>query len=148
LPNPECKAIYKNIYNSPATIKTSQLNLIEIEGNLLKFLGVTAGGDFDSCVDRSQWAILVRNMLSKLLNEAALEDLAGERAFDRGADYFADGHVAGLKEDKGAITARVRGTHDYRVKLWSEDGELAFECNCPVGQDSVFLMKLLDAEGW
>lgn len=77
-------------------------------------------------------------MLPKLLNEAALEELAGERAFERGADYFADGHVAGLKEDNSGITARVRGTYDYRVKLWAEDEELAFECNCPVGQDNVF----------
>ena len=82
--------------------------------------------------------ILASRMLTRLLNEAALEELAGERAFDRGADYFADGHVGGLKEENGAITAKVRGTYDYRVKLWAEDEELAFECTCPVGQDSVF----------
>lgn len=77
-------------------------------------------------------------MLANLLNEAALDDLAGERAFERGADYFADGHVVGLKEENGAITARVRGTYYYRVKLWAEDEEIAFECNCPVGRDHVF----------
>lgn len=26
----------------------------------------------------------------------------------------------------------------YQVKLWSEDEELASECNCPVGQDGAF----------
>ena len=53
-------------------------------------------------------------------------------------DYFADGHVTGLKEKDGAITALVRGTYDYRVKLWAEDDELAFECSCPVGQSGDF----------
>ncbi len=77
-------------------------------------------------------------MLANLLNETTLEELAGERAFERGADYFADGHVVGLKEGNGAITARVRGTYYYHVNLWAEDEELMFECNCPVGQDHVF----------
>ncbi|MHB8412077.1 MAG: DUF6880 family protein [Candidatus Acidiferrales bacterium] len=76
--------------------------------------------------------------LTDLVNEATLEELAGERAFERGADYFADGQVVGLKEENGTITARVRGTYYYRVKLWAEDEELASECNCPVGQDGVF----------
>ena len=76
-------------------------------------------------------------MLTKLLNDAALEELAGDRAFDRGADYFAGGHVTGLKENNGTISAVVRGTYDYRVKLWAEDG-LAFDCNCPVGQGGDF----------
>lgn len=77
-------------------------------------------------------------MAPKLLSEAALEELAGERAFERGSDYFVEGHVVGLKEDNGAVTARVRGTYDYRVMLREDDEEVAFECNCPVGQDHVF----------
>jgi uncharacterized Zn finger protein len=77
-------------------------------------------------------------MLADILNNDALEERAGERAFERGADYFAEGHVVGLKEKNGAITARVRGTYFYRVKLWDEDEELASKCNCPVGQDGVF----------
>ena len=77
-------------------------------------------------------------MLTKLLNDAAIEELAGDRAFDRGADYFAGGHVTGLKENNGTISAVVRGTYDYRVKLWTEDAGLAFDCNCPVGQGGDF----------
>jgi uncharacterized Zn finger protein len=77
-------------------------------------------------------------MLANLLTEAALEELAGERAFERGADYFAEGQVVGLKEQNGAITARVRGTYYYHVKLWAGGEELAFACNCPVGKDRVF----------
>jgi uncharacterized Zn finger protein len=74
----------------------------------------------------------------ELLNESALEELAGERAFDRGVDYFEEGHVAGIKEQNGVITAGVRGTHEYRVRLWEAEDELAFDCNCPVGQDRIF----------
>lgn len=77
-------------------------------------------------------------MLAKLLNEDSLEELAGERAFERGEDYFAGGLVDRLKEVNGAVTAKVHGTYDYRVKLWAEDEELAFDCNCPVGQDGAF----------
>ncbi len=76
--------------------------------------------------------------LADLLNREVLEELAGERAFVRGADYFQDGLVVGLKEENGSITARVRGTYYYRVKLWAEGEEVAFECTCPVGQDRVF----------
>ena len=76
--------------------------------------------------------------LANVLNRDALLELAGERAFERGMDYFAEGRVVGLKEEKGTTTARVRGTSYYRVKLWAEDGEVAFDCNCPVGQDDVF----------
>jgi len=68
------------------------------------------------------------------MDEATLEELAGKRAFDRGAEYFEDGHVVGLRDDDGVITARVRGTHDYRIKLWAAEEELDFECDCPVGE--------------
>ncbi|MGB9464676.1 MAG: DUF6880 family protein [Candidatus Acidiferrum sp.] len=75
---------------------------------------------------------------ANLLNEESLLRLAGERAFERGEEYFADGHVIGLKEETGTISAGVRGTYYYRVKLWAKDEDLAFQCNCPVGQDQAF----------
>jgi uncharacterized Zn finger protein len=81
---------------------------------------------------------MIEDMLTKLLTEDFLEELAGERAFERGEEYFADGLVDELRETNGAITARVRGTYDYRVKLWAEGDELAFACTCPVGQRSEF----------
>ncbi len=81
---------------------------------------------------------MIIGMLSKFLNEASLEELAGRRAFERGEDYFADGLVDALREANGVIAARVHGTSDYRVKLWAEHEELAYECNCPVGQGGEF----------
>src|SRR5258707_5731381 len=75
---------------------------------------------------------------ANLLNEESLLQLAGERTFERGEEYFADGHVIGLKEENGTISARVHGTYSYRVNLWAKDEDLAFQCNCPVGQDRAF----------
>jgi uncharacterized Zn finger protein len=77
-------------------------------------------------------------MLVNLLNEKVLMGFAGERTFKCGEDYFAEGYVVGPKEQDDAIAARVRGTYYYLVKLWAEGEGLAFECNCPVGQDRVF----------
>jgi hypothetical protein len=76
--------------------------------------------------------VTMSKTLTDLMTETILNELAGERAFERGANYFADGHVVGLKEENGAITARVRGTYYYRVRLWTEGEMLAFECACPV----------------
>ena len=47
-------------------------------------------------------------MAVRLCPPKALLQLAGERAFERGAEYFAEGHVVGLKEESGAISASVR----------------------------------------
>lgn len=67
-----------------------------------------------------------------------LRRLAGPRSFERGEAYFEDGRVGSLVEDKGKITAFVHGSSKYRVKLWNEDGNLEYECSCPVGQDGDF----------
>jgi len=64
-----------------------------------------------------------------------LRAFAGERAFSRGAAYAADQRVEGLSEDGACLVAEVCGTQEYHVELWVEDGELAYECDCPVGMD-------------
>ncbi len=63
----------------------------------------------------------------------ALRALAWQRSFERGAGYAADGRVKRLKVEREEATATVRGTQQYRVRLWIEDGELAYSCACPVG---------------
>jgi uncharacterized Zn finger protein len=77
-------------------------------------------------------------MLADLLTEPVLKELAGERAFARGAEYFASGLVSGLRDHRGAITGRVRGTYYYSVKLWEAENRIASECSCPIGQDGGF----------
>ena len=69
---------------------------------------------------------------------ARLRRLAGERSFERGEAYVADGAVRSLRWREGGVEAKVQGTRTYRVRLWREDGELAHDCTCPVGQEGLF----------
>lgn len=77
--------------------------------------------------------------LAETLTLAEVQALADPKTFARGKAYFHDGAVSRLEEHEGALRASVRGTRRYRVKLTvTNDGELAYECNCPVGDDGVF----------
>lgn len=76
--------------------------------------------------------------LARLLNEPHLRRLAGERSFERGADYLASGRVTRLARGDEHLEASVRGAHRYRVELWVSDGELAATCTCPMGQGGAF----------
>ncbi|MDQ3182283.1 MAG: hypothetical protein M3Q62_01815 [Actinomycetota bacterium] len=75
--------------------------------------------------------------LEKSLTHDVLLDLAGERYFERGEGYHRDGHVYSLVEHDRVIVAKVVGTEEYRVRLWTEDG-LAYSCDCPLGVDGAF----------
>lgn len=76
---------------------------------------------------------MLRELLSKNMKK-----LAGAVYYARGKAYFEDGLVGSLEENDDEITACVHGTYDYEVRFWEEDGELDFECSCPVGQDYDF----------
>jgi len=76
--------------------------------------------------------------LAHLLGERQLRRLAGERSFERGADYFAAGRVTRLARSGEHVEANVRGARRYRVELWVADGELASSCTCPVGEGGAF----------
>ncbi|CAG9168050.1 SWIM zinc finger family protein [Cupriavidus pinatubonensis] len=79
---------------------------------------------------------------SKLAEVLTLDNvlsLADTKTFARGMAYFHDGAVSRLEEGEGTIRASVRGTRRYRVELAvAEGGELAYACNCPVGDDGIF----------
>lgn len=72
------------------------------------------------------------------LTRRTLQRLAGERYFTRGEAYFREGRVRGLAEYKGQVTAKVRGTEDYRVKLWVGGDDINYSCSCPLGDDQEF----------
>ncbi|MEO8333277.1 MAG: DUF6880 family protein, partial [Gallionella sp.] len=76
---------------------------------------------------------MLRELLSKNMKK-----LAGAVYFARGKAYFEDGLVSSVEENEDEITACVQGTYDYEVRFCEEDGELGFECSCPVGQDYDF----------
>lgn len=60
-------------------------------------------------------------MFGGILDRALLRRMAGQRTYGRGLDYFEGGLVRSLAEHDGTVTATVRGTRNYRVKLWMDD---------------------------
>ncbi|WP_175970901.1 SWIM zinc finger family protein [Burkholderia sp. BCC0322] len=77
--------------------------------------------------------------LSEVLTFAEVRSLTDTKTFARGKAYFHEGVVSRLEERGGVVHATVRGRHRYRVELAvDDDGELAYDCTCPVGDDGVF----------
>ena len=77
--------------------------------------------------------------LADALTLRAIQALADARTFARGKAYFHDGAVGLLDADEHEVRANVQGTQRYRVRLAvGADGELDYECDCPVGDDEVF----------
>jgi uncharacterized Zn finger protein len=81
--------------------------------------------------------------LAALLNVETLRRLAGSASFRRGEDYFDEGSVESLQEDRGVIVARVIGTKPYQAKLWADGKTLAYSCTCPVADDGEFCKHLV-----
>lgn len=72
------------------------------------------------------------------LNRRMLLELAGERSFERGEDYFDEERVRSLVEFEGMLAATVEGTEDYRVKLMMGSSGLSFSCECPYADEGNF----------
>ncbi len=70
--------------------------------------------------------------------KAKLKRATDSRSWQRGEDYFRRGLVYFLLEDDGTILAKVRGTWNYKVRLWIEDGEIEGDCSCPMGDGGYF----------
>lgn len=78
------------------------------------------------------------NPFNKLITQATLARLAGERSFARGVGYFESGAIVDLVQTRNAISARVLGTEEYRVILRRGRGSLEWSCTCPVGEKGDF----------
>jgi uncharacterized Zn finger protein len=78
-----------------------------------------------------------------LLGREALRGRAGDRTFQRGQRYAAEGRVSGIVEEGGNLSGTVAGTDDYEVRLWLDGDELAASCDCPVGEDGVFCKHMV-----
>src|SRR5882724_7528411 len=77
-------------------------------------------------------------MSNPALTLRKIRALAGKVWFARGEAYYQQGRVAELSEHNGKLSAIVTGTEDYRVRLWTEDNDLAYSCTCPLGDDEQF----------
>ncbi|MEZ2307243.1 SWIM zinc finger domain-containing protein [Paraburkholderia sp. RCC_158] len=77
--------------------------------------------------------------LHDVLTLEEIQSLVDTKTFARGKAYFHEGAVSRLEERDGVLRANVRGTHRYSVELAvGDDGELTYECDCPVGADGMF----------
>lgn len=72
------------------------------------------------------------------ISKAQIRELTDSKSWDKGVKYHEQGNVVSIFEGDNAVTAKVSGTRDYRVKLWLEDGELGSSCTCPMGEAGVF----------
>ena len=64
--------------------------------------------------------------------------LAVGGSFARGVAYALDRRVEGLEGSNRRFTATVRGSRPYRVVLSGTASDLAWSCDCPVGEDGTF----------
>lgn len=74
----------------------------------------------------------------KLFARRPVEVLAGPRSFERVLLYAANGRVGKRTATAETVTAKVRGSSSYKVKLWVEDGTQGYSCSCPVGDEGLF----------
>src|SRR3546814_1653807 len=73
----------------------------------------------------------------------ALRDLAGEKVFARGEDYYRGDQVEILAIESGRVLAQVAGTEDYRTELTGRDKEIGGECSCPAFEDWGFCKHMV-----
>ncbi len=72
------------------------------------------------------------------ITERILRTRAGERWFARGEAYHKQARITDLETHHDSISARVRGTDTYRVRLSCRNNRLTYNCTCPVGEDGNF----------
>lgn len=64
-----------------------------------------------------------------------IKQLAKEKVFSRGRDYFANGRVLEVVKTEDGVIAKVQGrdSSPYSVKIEKEDDRLKSSCSCPYG---------------
>jgi hypothetical protein len=68
------------------------------------------------------------------VDRATLRELAGERFFERGREYFVRGQVLHCTDQGDSAEGLVLGTRAYCVGLRREEAGVSFHCDCPIGQ--------------
>ena len=77
-------------------------------------------------------------------NREMLRELAGDKAFPKGEDYFRDNRVRGLKVEGANVQARVSGARPYLTRILGQaGGGFEYSCDCPVGRDGGFCKHLV-----
>jgi len=72
-----------------------------------------------------------------------LQELAGEKTFARGANYFRNGDVQILSLSPKRVVAQVAGTEDYRTELTGRGDDIDGDCSCPAFRDQGFCKHMV-----
>src|SRR5258708_3158454 len=80
---------------------------------------------------------------SNRFDVAALHDMAGEKAFARGAAYYQDQRVEIVTFDRTRVLARVIGSEIYRCELVGIGKKFSGECSCQAFSDWGFCKHLV-----
>ncbi|KJS06093.1 MAG: hypothetical protein VR73_10650 [Gammaproteobacteria bacterium BRH_c0] len=67
----------------------------------------------------------------KIIDNELIERLAGPAAYQRGLDYFRNGHVSEISKRGNTITALVEGTETWQAKLKHTASIFEGSCDCP-----------------
>jgi uncharacterized Zn finger protein len=73
----------------------------------------------------------------------ALRSRAGDRTYERGAEYHRAGQVTILSLDAERVVARVSGSEDYRTELAGKGLAIGGECSCPAYDDGGFCKHMV-----
>jgi len=85
-----------------------------------------------------------RTPLRDVLTLDEVQSLADSKTFARGKAYLHEGAVSRLDESGGALRANINGSTRYSVEIKvGLDVELAYTCDCPVGQSGTFCKHLV-----
>ena len=74
---------------------------------------------------------------------ALLRELAGERSYQRGVKYYAEGRVTRLRDEGDRVTGWVEGSDTWRVRLRGHGDDLRADCNCPAYDDTGFCKHIV-----
>jgi uncharacterized Zn finger protein len=89
-------------------------------------------------------AIMAKQTKTKpVFDVAKLRKAAGNKVFERGEDYHADGSVDILTFSNSRVTAQVTGTQPYFVDLACNKGEPSGFCSCPAYVDQGFCKHMV-----
>ena len=75
----------------------------------------------------------------------ALREIAGEKVFARGQEYYRDGLVRILNLEPGRVLAQVSGTEDYRTIVTGGGADIGGECSCRAYEDWGFCKHMVAA---
>lgn len=74
--------------------------------------------------------------LQSILSHARLREMAGDKVYARGEEYYGRKLVNLLYHAPQEAAAEVEGSHPYRVEIrLSDDKKIEAECTCPAMQD-------------